>query len=89
MSFHHQQRDIDQQHKDAIRAGLPQRPHMNEFRGFAIDHISFIRDEVGGDRTYQVQVTAWDDSEEKWLLIWAVQTGTVEGHVAALYWLAL
>ena len=79
---------LDSQHEDAIRAGLHHLPYMNEYRGYAIDNIHFIREDISGDRTYQVCVTAWDKEEARRHLIWEVQTGLIDGGVAAVYWVA-
>ena len=77
MLFRDRQRNIDRQHEDAIKSGLPHRPHMDEYRGWTIDDITLIGEAAGGDRIYRVQVSAWDEFEGKWQLICEVQTGQV------------
>ena len=84
----HNREGLDNRHEDAIRAGLPHLPYMNEYRGYSIDNINFIREDLGGDCTYQVNVTAWDMEEERCQLIWKVQIGVVDGGIAAVCWLA-
>ena len=80
---------VDEQHANAIRLALPHRPQVNEYRSWAISHINFLRKDLSGDHVYQVQVNAWDPGEEPVTLIWEVQTGIVDGEIAAVYWVPL
>ena len=88
MFFHQRPRYSDQLYESAIQRALPHRPYLSSYRGWAIDAITLLREEPGDDRTYQVQLSAWDEFEERWALSWEVQVGPVEGELLALYWIS-
>lgn len=78
-----------QPHVDAIRSALPQRSQIQEYDDWAVDHISFLREDFSGDHVYLVQVNAIDGGTETLPLIWEAQTRMTGGAIAVVYWVAL